>query len=601
MSLPTGSESDVLWPNDAERARYAIGWIAPMPVEFSPALALLDRVTTLHVANDSNIYKAGKIGDHHVVMVTLNKIGLGGILSVTERMYSSFRELKHLLLVGLGGGIPEYAYGEQMVLGDVVVSLQVEHLDCGRRTPKGFEFTHQTYWPSSDLLKAVNTLRSTHLLNGTRVPQTLQGIREKLYQNIRNNPEDLGPDADHLFDPGYHHQDNAKLCENCCDTGNSKSRQDRGRKAYREKDTPLAHYGIIGSGNSLVVGSQERKHLYEEFGTICFDMEAAALMDYRCLVIRGISDYSDSHKNKAWQVYAAATAAAYAQELIMQLPAPVHGVDSDQLRPPSVNNEEPSTSQDQDPVDTTGLCLLSLDGGGVRGLSTLYILKSIFRQLNQERNLTHLPPVKPCDVFDLIGGTSTGGEPLEERNVPGCKVNYTPPEEFNISSTICEAALATSATTSFFQPVHIGARKFVAGALKANNPAEEVEDEASSIRYNPTVEFKSLVKCFISIGTGHPGKKPIEDNAAKFLAKTLIDIVTETESTADSFISRWRQQHETKRYFRFNVHQGLQDVGLEEHEKQGTIEAATYEYVRHTEQKSRVRDCVHNLKTKQSV
>lgn len=62
------------------------------------------------------------------------------------------------------------------------------------------------------------------------------------------------------------------------------------------------------------------------------------------------------------------------------------------------------------PLDTTGLCLLSLDGGGVRGLSTLYILKSIMDRLNHERKTTaSLPPVKPCEVFDLIGGTSTGG------------------------------------------------------------------------------------------------------------------------------------------------------------------------------------------------
>lgn len=62
------------------------------------------------------------------------------------------------------------------------------------------------------------------------------------------------------------------------------------------------------------------------------------------------------------------------------------------------------------PLDSTGLCLLSLDGGGVRGLSTLYILKSIMDRLNYERRKTAtLPPVKPCEVFDLIGGTSTGG------------------------------------------------------------------------------------------------------------------------------------------------------------------------------------------------
>ncbi|KAL8650449.1 MAG: hypothetical protein Q9226_005139 [Calogaya cf. arnoldii] len=409
MSLHAGFASDVLWPNDAERAKYTIGWIAPMPIELNPALALLDRDTTLHVANDSNIYKAGKIGNHHVVMVTLDRIGLGGIPSVAAGLYASFRNLKHLLLVGLGGGRPDYALGEQMVLGDVVVSRQVEHLDCGRRTPNGFEFSHQAYLPSPALQKAVNTLRTTHSLHGTQIPQTLQRIRQKLHQTTRWNPEDLGPEADHLFDPDYHHMDKAKSCENCCDTDRSKSRQERGKKAYREKDSPLIHYGTIGSGNSLVVGSKEREILCEEFQAICFEMEAAALMDYRCLVIRGISDYSDSHKNYEWQPYAAATAAAYAHELIMTLPAPVHDINHGRYQTPTMKNGESSTSQDLGPVDTTGPCLLSLDGGGVRGLSTLYVLKSIFKQLNQERSLADLPSLKPCEVFDLIGGTSTGG------------------------------------------------------------------------------------------------------------------------------------------------------------------------------------------------
>ena len=61
------------------------------------------------------------------------------------------------------------------------------------------------------------------------------------------------------------------------------------------------------------------------------------------------------------------------------------------------------------PVDTTGLCLLSLDGGGVRGLSTLYVLKDLMAKLSQARQAANLPSVKPCEVFDLIGGTSTGG------------------------------------------------------------------------------------------------------------------------------------------------------------------------------------------------
>jgi patatin-like phospholipase/acyl hydrolase len=61
------------------------------------------------------------------------------------------------------------------------------------------------------------------------------------------------------------------------------------------------------------------------------------------------------------------------------------------------------------PVDIAGLCLLSLDGGGVRGLSMLYILKGLIAQLNQARQAVDLPSVKPCEIFDLIGGTSTGG------------------------------------------------------------------------------------------------------------------------------------------------------------------------------------------------
>ena len=61
--------------------------------------------------------------------------------------------------------------------------------------------------------------------------------------------------------------------------------------------------------------------------------------------------------------------------------------------------------------------ILALDGGGVRGISTLYILKDLLAQAKRQRNLnnpnptlpTEQPVMKPCQVFDLICGTSTGG------------------------------------------------------------------------------------------------------------------------------------------------------------------------------------------------
>jgi hypothetical protein len=64
-----------------------------------------------------------------------------------------------------------------------------------------------------------------------------------------------------------------------------------------------------------------RDKLAAEMGVLCFQMEAAGLVDqFPCLVIRGICDYSDSHKTKEWQGYAAITAAAYAKDFLCHIP-----------------------------------------------------------------------------------------------------------------------------------------------------------------------------------------------------------------------------------------------------------------------------------------
>lgn len=74
--------------------------------------------------------------------------------------------------------------------------------------------------------------------------------------------------------------------------------------------------------------SETRDCLARELGIICFEMEAAGLMNQLpTLVIRGICDYSDSHKQKAWQGYAALTAAAYAKLLLTAIPVYSSNVD----------------------------------------------------------------------------------------------------------------------------------------------------------------------------------------------------------------------------------------------------------------------------------
>jgi hypothetical protein len=128
-----------------------------------------------------------------------------------------------------------------------------------------------------------------------------------------------------------------------------------------------------------------------------------------------------------------------------------------------------------------------------------------------------------------------------------------------------------------------------------------VENEALQLWCPHTGNLKPLVKCFVSIGTGYPKKKALKDNIWKGMFGFATETEgteteeTETEETERRFSGRWSNRDEDTRYFRFNVDQGLQDVGFAEYREQGKMEAVTYEYLAHMVQKQRMRDCVENL------
>ena len=171
-----------------------------------------------------------------------------------------------------------------------------------------------------------------------------------------------------------------------------------------------------------------------------------------------------------------------------------------------------------------------------------------------------------------------------------------------VPATICEAALATSAATSFFDAVEIDGRRFVDGALGANNPVREVAAEAKHIWcYEDGADLMSKVKCFVSIGTGHPGKKPINNKLFGFASETLVRLATDTEQEATLFAEDWRVAYEEKRYFRFNVQHGLQDVGLEEYTQRGTILTATDSYLKEQAQDTGVTECFANLMVRECM
>lgn len=110
------------------------------------------------------------------------------------------------------------------------------------------------------------------------------------------------------------HQETS-LSQSCfnCDPKNEIHRE------TRQTFDPEIHYGNIASGDLVIKGGFVRDLITKSLGKsfLCFEMEAAGLMNnFPCLVIRGICDYADSHKNDRWQNYAALAAAAYAKELL---------------------------------------------------------------------------------------------------------------------------------------------------------------------------------------------------------------------------------------------------------------------------------------------
>jgi nucleoside phosphorylase len=282
------------------------------------AQAMLDEQHPLlpQHSHDHNTYTLGRIGVHNVVLACLPS-GLTGTTSaatVAIQMLSSFRGLRFGLMVGIGGGVPSRE--NDIRLGDVVVSQPtatfggVIQYDFGKTVQDGkFTRTGSLNRPPDVLLTALAKLRAKHMMGDHEFLRYLSEMVMR-HPNMRTKFTYQGTQHDRLYEAEYDHQGNNATCSHC----------EASRLIYREprsSDVPVLHYGLIASSNQVMKHGTTRDRLRRELDVLCFEMEAAGLMDhFPCLVIRGICDYADSHKNKCWQPYAAATAAAYAKELL---------------------------------------------------------------------------------------------------------------------------------------------------------------------------------------------------------------------------------------------------------------------------------------------
>ncbi|KAL3467123.1 hypothetical protein BJX64DRAFT_283848 [Aspergillus heterothallicus] len=69
---------------------------------------------------DTNGYVLGRIGQHHVVMACINEAGDLPAHVVATHMMQSFPSIRHMLMVGIGAGIPSEKH--PIHLGVVIVS-----------------------------------------------------------------------------------------------------------------------------------------------------------------------------------------------------------------------------------------------------------------------------------------------------------------------------------------------------------------------------------------------------------------------------------------------------------------------------------------------
>jgi nucleoside phosphorylase/tetratricopeptide (TPR) repeat protein len=281
---------------------------------------------------DPNTYTTGVIGDHNVVLAHMPHMGVASASGVAASLRSSFPKIKLAVVVGICGGVPYTDENKPVLLGDIVISQAVVLYRFGRQYPEKFQekdlVEDSLGRPPQEIRAILAQLRTRHYR------QAMQANITKYFNDLQQKLPDIkypGPRTDLLYDSFYlhKHQDpqSGVRCDECrksdkqiCHAalkmtchelkcGANRLVRNRVSNAYGQR--PVVHIGKMGSGDTVMKSGEDRDRIAKADGIIAFEMEGAGLWDhFPSIVIKGVCDYADSHKNKQWQRYAAATAAA---------------------------------------------------------------------------------------------------------------------------------------------------------------------------------------------------------------------------------------------------------------------------------------------------
>ncbi|PON23788.1 phosphorylase superfamily protein [Trichoderma gamsii] len=345
----------MVYVKPSRREDFEIVIICGLPLEFNAVSLLLDEYWDEdgdhfgRSPGDVNHYITGRIGRYNVVLALLSHIGKVHTASAAASIRSSYGSVRLALLVGICGGAPQAANGEEdeILLGDVIISRTVIQYDFGRLYPDRF-IRKDTL--EDNLGKANKDIRNLLITFETDIGlERLQRRTAYFLKQLQANATGRkrqgrysypGTAEDKLFKSLYRHKHHVPctcVCRDCnsisnpvCDEALSLSCEELGcdnlylehrgqldAKRQLEQDKsdkaqePTIHMGSIASGDIVMKSAEDRDRIAKKEGVIAFEMEGAGIWEeLPCIVIKGICDYADCHKNKRWQNFAAATAAS---------------------------------------------------------------------------------------------------------------------------------------------------------------------------------------------------------------------------------------------------------------------------------------------------
>ncbi|UKZ75719.1 hypothetical protein TrVFT333_003411 [Trichoderma virens FT-333] len=349
---PSSTSSEPAYHRPSHRRDFQIAIICALSLEYDAATLLVDEFWDDNrqygkTSGDTNFYRNGRIGMHNVVLMLLPSMGKAAVAGSAASLRTSYTSLRVAFLVGVCGGVPMLGSNEAL-LGDVVIGEAIIQYDFGRQYPGEFILKETAVATQSLPNKDIRTLlaylksdtgKNDLRQNTARHLKTLQGAAiMKEFQYSYRYP---GFAEDKLFAATYRHKHRGgSLADPCCSVSGSYCdkaalsscselgceennlvlRQRLEKKQHlpeEEAQSPDIFIGRIASADTVMKSGDHRDQIAKQYNIIAFEMEGAGLWDeVPCIVVKGICDYADSHKNKIWQPFAAATAAAVVKAIL---------------------------------------------------------------------------------------------------------------------------------------------------------------------------------------------------------------------------------------------------------------------------------------------